>query len=90
MRKLKLYSRSYCHLCHDMEVALQAQFDLTDVELEVLDIDATGQEAALAQWDELVPVLLAQQADGNWQELCHYFLAPQAVAAWLGQAPRLP
>ncbi|WP_338847613.1 glutaredoxin family protein [Massilia sp. W12] len=81
MKQLILYSRSYCHLCHEMEQALRAQFDLSGVRLEVRDVDAD--EQAVARWDELVPVLLALQADGQERELCHYFLDAAAVASWL-------
>lgn len=65
--ELTLISRSYCHLCHDMEVALAplaAEFGVT---LTVVDVDA---ETALeARYDELVPVLLHGET-----ELCHYVL----------------
>jgi glutaredoxin len=60
---LLLLSRSYCHLCDDMLVALQAEgFTPT-----VIDVDAN--EAYLAQWDEKVPVLLL-----NGHYICHYHL----------------
>ncbi len=65
--KLTLISRVYCHLCHDMEAALQPLLEEFAAELEVLDVDADpGLEA---KYDELVPVLLHGEA-----ELCHYFL----------------
>jgi len=65
--ELTLLSRSYCHLCHDMEVALAplaAEFGAT---VRVLDVDADPQLEA--KYDELVPVLLHGDS-----ELCHYFL----------------
>lgn len=65
--ELTLISRGYCHLCHDMEVALApiaAEFSAT---VKVVDVDADP--ALEAKYDELVPVLLHC---GN--ELCHYFL----------------
>lgn len=65
--QLTLMSRTYCHLCHDMEAALRPLLDEFGVGLQVLDVDADP--ALEACYDERVPVLLL---DG--QELCHYFL----------------
>lgn len=74
--KLTLLSRTYCHLCHDMEAALQPLLQEFAAEVEVLDVDA---DAALeAKWGELVPVLLHEG-----DELCHYFLDVPAVRARL-------
>lgn len=65
--ELTLISRSYCHLCHDMEVALAPLLAEFGAVLKVVDVDA---DPLLEAWyDELVPVLL--HAD---TELCHYFL----------------
>jgi thiol-disulfide isomerase/thioredoxin len=66
-----LYSRSYCHLCDDMLEALQrfkTDFQFT---VEVIDVDAD--EHLVAQYDELVPVLVGIR-NGVPVELCHYFL----------------
>ena len=75
---LTLYGRGYCHLCHDMEVALaplQAEFRFA---LETVDVDA---DAALEErFGELVPVLMAGP-----RELCHYFLDEAAVRAYLAE-----
>ena len=74
-----LYSRSYCHLCEDMLVALQAlagpgrQF-----EVEVIDVDAD--EALVERFDELVPVLFGRLDE---PELCHYFLDEAAVRRYI-------
>ena len=65
--ELTLISRSYCHLCHDMEVALAALKSELDISLTVLDVDADP--VLEAKFDELVPVLLHGEV-----ELCHYFL----------------
>jgi len=46
-------------------------------ELEVVDIDADT--AALALYDELVPVLVGVDANGQPSQLCHYFLDEAAV-----------
>lgn len=65
--ELTLISRSYCHLCHDMEVALEPLLAEFGAVLKVVDVDADP--LFEARYDELVPVLL--HAD---LELCHYFL----------------
>lgn len=74
-----LYSRSYCHLCEDMLGALNAlQSATVCFAVEVIDVDAD--EALLARFDELVPVLFG---DPGKPELCHYFLDMAAVDAYL-------
>ena len=76
--KLTLISRHYCHLCSEMEEALQALAAEFGVEVEVLDVDA---DAALeARYDELVPVLLHGDS-----ELCHYFLEVAKVRDYLSE-----
>ncbi len=67
-----LYSRGYCHLCDDMLEQLQAYRTRYSFEVSVLDVDAD--DALLALYDELVPVLVAQHNDGEPVQLCHYFL----------------
>jgi len=75
---LTLVSRSYCHLCQEMEVALRPLLAEFDIDLEVLDVDADPTLEAL--YDELVPVLLHDGA-----ELCHYFLDVRKVRDYLGE-----
>ena len=65
--ELTLMSRGYCHLCHDMEVALAPLLTEFGASVRVLDVDADP--ALEAKYDELVPVLLHGDT-----ELCHYFL----------------
>ena len=65
--ELTLISRSYCHLCHDMEVALTPLADEFGALVTVVDVDADP--ALEARYDELVPVLLHGET-----ELCHYVL----------------
>jgi thioredoxin reductase (NADPH) len=77
-RKLLLYSRQYCHLCHDMLAALDALRGEFSFEVTVLDVDADPQLEA--KYDEFVPVL---EADGK--ELCHYFLDVPKVREYLGR-----
>jgi hypothetical protein len=82
--RLRLYSRNYCHLCHDMLVALEAlrgEPGMADFEIDVLDVDADPELEA--KYDELVPVL----ADAEGQELCHYFLDTPKVLGYLARFP---
>ena len=74
--ELTLVSRGYCHLCHDMEVALAPLADELGVEVSVVDVDADPELEA--RYDELVPVLL----HGD-QALCHYFLDAPKVREYL-------
>lgn len=74
--ELTLISRSYCHLCHDMEAALAPLLAEYRASVTVLDVDADP--ALEAKYDELVPVLLHGDS-----ELCHYFLDVAAVTACL-------
>ena len=76
--ELTLMSRSYCHLCHDMEAALQPLLSQFGATLQVLDVDADP--ALEAKYDELVPVLLHGE-----HELCHYFLDAEKTLAYLSQ-----
>ena len=79
MIKFTLYSRSYCHLCDDMLDALNAmQDESTRFDVDVVDVDAD--EALVARFDELVPVLFG---DLDKPELCHYFLDQDAVRAYV-------
>lgn len=76
--ELILLSRNYCHLCHDMEMALAplaAEFGAT---VEVLDVDANP--VLEAKYDELVPVLLHGET-----ELCHYFLDEPKTREYLAK-----
>lgn len=72
-----LYSRSYCHLCDDMRLALEQCAGVLRFTVDVFDVD--NDPALLARYDELVPVLMGRQADGSLKELCHYFLEPDVV-----------
>ncbi len=78
VKKLTLMSRGYCHLCHDMEVALAPLAAEFGVEVEVLDVDADPALEAL--YNELVPVLLHEG-----DELCHYFLDTAKVRDYLSK-----
>ncbi|MEK0429801.1 MAG: hypothetical protein RL001_2328 [Pseudomonadota bacterium] len=84
-----LYSRSYCHLCDDMLSALKTLAG-EEVPVTVIDIDDEGNEALLARYDELVPVLIGQRVgqpdDQPDQQLCHYFLNENTVRDFLSKA----
>ena len=74
-----LYSRSYCHLCDDMLAALMAlQREGQAFAVNVVDVDLD--DALVARFDELVPVLYGDLAA---PELCHYFLDEAAVLAYV-------
>jgi Glutaredoxin-like domain (DUF836) len=76
--KLTLISRTYCHLCHEMELALRPLADEFGAEIDILDVDADPELEAL--YNERVPVLL----HGD-EELCHYFLEITKVRDYLGK-----
>ena len=76
--ELILVSRTYCHLCHDMEVAVAPLAAEFGIPLRIVDVDADPQLEA--KYDELVPVLLLGE-----HELCHYFLDKAKVREVLGQ-----
>lgn len=78
-----LYSRSYCHLCDDMLTALRALEIANPLSITVVDVDAD--EALVAQYDELVPVLVASKGNQPVQQLCHYFLDEAAVRAFVAR-----
>ena len=65
--ELTLLGRSYCHLCHDMEVALATLAEDFGASVKVIDIDSDP--LLQSKYDELVPVLLHEDT-----EICHYFL----------------
>jgi len=80
---LTLLSRSYCHLCDEMAVALAPIAVAHGARVEIVDVDAHPElEDA---WGDLVPVLLLGSAAGG-SELCHYHLDAQRVAAALKAA----
>ncbi|CAN5718833.1 glutaredoxin family protein [soil metagenome] len=81
MIQFTLYSRSYCHLCDDMLEQLQPYQKEYPFNVQVLDVDAD--DALLAIYDELVPVLVGQKAGKQPQQICHYFLDATKLKAFL-------
>ena len=78
--KLTLLSRSYCSLCQKMLDALQPWREVHGFDIEVVDVDAD--EALVARYNELVPVLL----DGD-VEICHWHLDEAKLQAHLQARP---
>lgn len=78
--QLTVYSRAYCHLCHDMLAALAALQAHHDFRLEIIDVDEN--ETLEARYGEFVPVL----ADEDGKEICHYRLDPTALTAYFETA----
>ncbi|MBI2307567.1 MAG: glutaredoxin family protein [Rhodocyclales bacterium] len=76
--ELTLLSRTYCHLCHDMEAALAPLASEFGAAVTVVDVDAD--DDLESRWGELVPVLLHGDT-----ELCHYFLDGPKVRDYLSQ-----
>lgn len=73
---LVLYGRVYCHLCSEMELALQPLQAEFGFDLECIDVDEDpAMEERLGEW---VPVLMLGS-----EELCHYHLDEPAVRARL-------
>ncbi len=72
-------SRSYCHLCEVMMTELRALLGNVPADVYVVDVDADPN--LLAQFDELVPVLLDQAGE----ELCHYRLDTAKVLQYIGR-----
>ena len=78
MKRLTLLSRSYCHLCHEMELALRPIASELGFSVETLDVDADPELEA--RFNELVPVLLHEGV-----ELCHHLLDVAKVRDYLGE-----
>lgn len=73
--RLVLYSREYCHLCHEMLTALQ-QLCGVSCEIEVVNV---GRDPELERrFGERVPLLMHAGT-----ELCRYRLEPGKVRAYL-------
>jgi hypothetical protein len=87
--RFSLFSRSYCHLCDDMLVALKhalQAFSAAGGKHEIAVIDVDADPVLLDRYDELVPVLTGLGADGRSVEICHYFLDTDRLAEFLRSA----
>ena len=76
---LTLYGRVYCSLCQHMLAQLQPSIDAKLIQVEFVDVDED--EALIARFDELVPVLV----DEEGQELFHWHFDTQAFSAYLSR-----
>lgn len=76
-----LYSRSYCHLCEDMLNELMLLKPIYGFEIKILDVDLDN--LLLAQYDELVPVLMARIDNADPVYVCHYRLDHAKLSAFL-------
>ena len=76
MVRLTLISRTYCHLCHEMELALAPLLEEVGAEVEVVDVE----EYPLLEknYGEYVPVLLHDK-----NELCRFVLDVRKVRDYL-------
>lgn len=64
--------------------ALSGEFPFT---VELIDVDTD--EALVAQFDELVPVLFGRLGDADAVQLCNYFLDESKVRNFLGSAQQI-
>jgi glutaredoxin len=74
---LTLYIRRDCHLCDEMQAALQPWQEKLGFILRSVDIDDDIE--LVAQMGDKVPVLMHGE-----QEICHYYLDEPALLACLG------
>ena len=76
MASLKLISRSYCHLCHEMEQALAMLLEELGADVELIDVDENP--LLEKKYGEYVPVLLHGDV-----ELCRFVLDVGKVRDYL-------
>lgn len=76
--ELKLYSRLYCHLCHDMEVLVRPICEEFGASLTILDVDADP--VLEERFNELVPVLMHGET-----ELARYRLNVPDFRAYMAE-----
>ena len=70
-----------------MHAELQALLGADNISVAAVDVDAD--EMLVAQFDELVPVLIGNGSDGKRHQLCHYFLNTDSVRAFFSAEKRL-
>lgn len=74
---LTLVSRGYCHLCTEMQQALEGAKNLPPYQLAIVDVDSVPE--LLEKYDELVPVLLSNDN----KEICRYHIDLAKVREYL-------
>ena len=72
MTVLTVYGRLDCHLCQDMQYALEPYREELGFEVKFIDIERDPE--LVKAYGTRVPVLAAQE-----NEICHYFLDKQAL-----------
>jgi len=77
---IQILGRQWCHLCHDMELAVAPLAREFGARLETVDVDLDAELES--RWDEQVPVLLV-----NGAYVCHYYLDEAALRAHLAAFP---
>ena len=78
--KLTVYGRPDCHLCQDMQHALEELQEPYAFNFSFVDIDENPRLVIL--YGTIVPVLL-----GNGQEICRHHLDFPALKAFLDTRP---
>ena len=76
---MRLYTRSGCGLCEEMQVELLRMQPSNGFQLELVDVDDS--EALAAQYGHMVPVLTTSEGE----EICHYFLDLDALAGYFSR-----
>jgi len=79
-RELIVMSREWCHLCHELVDQLTPLAQELGWSVRVFDVDDDPELEA--RWDELVPVVLADET-----VLCFYHLDESAIRAYCGRFP---
>lgn len=70
-----------------MHVDLLTLLGADNISVAVIDVDAD--DALVALYDELVPVLIGNGSNGHAHQLCHYFLNIDTVSAFFSEEKRL-
>ncbi len=80
MKQLRLFYRTGCHLCDDMQEHLEDLKRSQPFSLERVDVDRD--QVLKQRYDQRVPVL----EDKHGTTLSEYYLDPQAVLRYLQSA----
>ncbi len=78
MVRLTLLSRTYCHLCHEMALALAPLLEEAGAEVDLVDVDVNPLLEKV--YGGYVPVLLHEK-----DELCRFVLDISKVRDYLGK-----
>ncbi len=75
--RLRLYYRSGCSLCEEMQAELMPLAAQLRLQLEQIDVDNSAE--LVERYGHKVPVLTS----GEGEEICHYFLDREALDSHL-------